>query len=108
MSAARARARARRPPLRCRARARADDLLQKNCCSFSRDFAISLGVGDVPSWIDRLAKWGTALQGPKKGQLPKPTEMDMRFMEHVMASRVQSRFRMRKWHRLINAAKSKR
>ena len=30
------------------------------------------------------------------------------FMEHVMASRVQSRFRMRKWHRLSKAAKSKR
>ena len=59
---------------------------------------------------ERMAsqEWGSALQGPKKGQLPKPTEMDMRFMEHVMASRVQSRFRMRKWHRLIKAAKSKR
>ena len=86
--------------------ARADDLLQKNCCSFSREFALSLGVGDVPSWIDRLAKWGTALQGQKKGEVTKPSDQDLLFMEHVMASRVQSRFRTRKWQRIVKALKA--
>ena len=87
--------------------ARADDLLQKNCCSFSRDFAISLGVGDVPSWIDRLAKWGTSLDNAMHGKKAvdkrrssfKPTDVDTLFAEHIYASKMQQAFRARKLRR---------
>ena len=30
-------------------------VLSHNCCNFSREFAVALGVGNVPAWIDRLA-----------------------------------------------------
>ena len=60
----------------------------------------------MPSWIDRLAKWGTALQGQKKGEVTEPSDQDLLFMEHVMASRVQSRFRTRKWQRIVKALKA--
>lgn len=34
------------------------DLLHKNCCSFSNDFANKLGVGPIPSWVHSLAHAG--------------------------------------------------
>ena len=43
----------------------------------------------MPSWIDRLAKWGAALNVMEANTISKPTDRDMQFMEHVMASRVQ-------------------
>lgn len=37
------------------------NLLHKNCCSFSNSFAQKLGVGDIPAWVDHLAKVGASL-----------------------------------------------
>jgi len=34
------------------------DVLRKNCCFFSREFSIELGVGDIPSWVYSLANVG--------------------------------------------------
>lgn len=31
------------------------NLFHKNCCFFSREFAIQLGVGDIPEWVYSLA-----------------------------------------------------
>ena len=83
------------------------DLLRKNCCSFSREFALELGVGEVPAWIDRLAKWGAALSKKKKKAQPQPgdeewddpTDMNTLFMEHVVAARVQAKWRAKKGQR---------
>ena len=83
------------------------DLLRKNCCSFSREFALELGVGEVPSWIDRLAKWGTSLDNAMHGKKAvdkrrssfKPTDVDTLFAEHIYASKMQQAFRARKLRR---------
>ena len=83
------------------------DLLRKNCCSFSRELALELGVGEVPSWIDRLAKWGTSLDNAMHGKKAvdkrrssfKPTDVDTLFAEHIYASKMQQAFRARKLRR---------
>ena len=31
------------------------NLFRKNCCFFSREFAVELGVGDIPEWVYSLA-----------------------------------------------------
>jgi len=36
-------------------------VLRHNCCSFAREFAVELGLGGIPSWVDRLATVGSAL-----------------------------------------------
>merc|ERR1712039_1165335 len=36
-------------------------LLHKNCCSFSNVFAVELGVGEIPTWVHRLADAGASL-----------------------------------------------
>lgn len=36
--------------------ARTYNLFNKNCCFFSRDFCIQLGVGDIPHWVYILAE----------------------------------------------------
>lgn len=38
------------------------DMLRNNCCHFCNEFAIELGVGEIPSWTFRLAKVGAALK----------------------------------------------
>lgn len=38
------------------------DLLRKNCCSYSNELAIELGVGGIPDWVHSLAHTGAALQ----------------------------------------------
>eukprot|EP00392_Amoebophrya_sp_AT5.2_P005820 g5830.t1 len=37
------------------------DLLARNCCNFSDEFAQLLGLGGIPSWIHRFARWGNSL-----------------------------------------------
>ncbi|CAD7948595.1 unnamed protein product [Amoebophrya sp. A25] len=37
------------------------DLLERNCCTFSDEFAQLLGVGSIPQWIHRFARWGSSL-----------------------------------------------
>ena len=35
--------------------ARSYNLFRKNCCFFSQELAIQLGVGDIPAWVYSLA-----------------------------------------------------
>jgi len=37
-------------------------LLRRNCCSFSREFCLQLGVGEIPEWVYALAETGAALE----------------------------------------------
>jgi len=37
------------------------DMLNKNCCSFSDQFCIELGVGPMPHWVNRLARMGSVI-----------------------------------------------
>ncbi|CAE8680176.1 unnamed protein product [Polarella glacialis] len=37
------------------------DLLHRNCCHFADDFSQRLGVGNIPSWVYRLARIGASL-----------------------------------------------
>eukprot|EP00931_Biecheleriopsis_adriatica_P040857 TRINITY_DN23400_c0_g1_i2.p1 TRINITY_DN23400_c0_g1~~TRINITY_DN23400_c0_g1_i2.p1 ORF type:complete len:246 (-),score=68.63 TRINITY_DN23400_c0_g1_i2:16-726(-) len=40
------------------------DLLRRNCCSFSDEFCVQLGVGHIPAWVNNLAGAGaTVLDG---------------------------------------------
>lgn len=94
------------------------DILRKNCCSFSTEFAIELGVGPLPDWTDRLAKCGASLQDTFQGR-PTATATGMGedhdprsasknnadgryndlgslLLDHIMAVRLQSAFRARK------------
>ena len=87
------------------------DLLRKNCCSFSREFAYELGVGELPDWIDRLAKWGTEVDNAKRGEIVEvrgakleAKVVEATFFEHVMASRLQAKFRNRKMRRALEEA----
>jgi len=34
------------------------DLLTRNCCSFAEELCLRLGVGGLPSWVNRLAETG--------------------------------------------------
>jgi len=38
------------------------DLLRRNCCHFASDFTKRLGVGSIPSWINRAAKIGAGAE----------------------------------------------
>lgn len=42
------------------------DLLRKNCCHFSNEFAILLGVDPLPDWVLNLARVGTTLEETMK------------------------------------------
>jgi len=70
------------------------DLIRKNCCSFSKAFAVELGVGPVPAWSHRLADAGAALGVMKK--TVEDDDIDDVLFEHVMAVRLQRGFRARK------------
>jgi len=37
------------------------DLLRRNCCSFSDEFCVQLGVGNIPPWVKNLAGAGATL-----------------------------------------------
>lgn len=37
------------------------DLLRRNCCHFSNEFCIRMGVGTIPSWVTSLAGAGAAV-----------------------------------------------
>lgn len=37
------------------------DLLRRNCCTFSNEFCMRLGVGPVPTWVTNLAAAGATL-----------------------------------------------
>ena len=36
------------------------DLLHRNCCHFAEGFCVSLGVGAIPTWVNRAAKTGVS------------------------------------------------
>lgn len=42
------------------------DMVARNCCHFSREFSIGLGVGEIPRWLYRLADAGAAVEGGLK------------------------------------------
>ncbi|KAJ8613225.1 hypothetical protein CTAYLR_004514 [Chrysophaeum taylorii] len=97
------------------------DIIRKNCCSFSDEFTIELGVGQLPSWTNRLAKIGAALQDTLRLESNAASEAIERFvaddphydvtsllLEHVMAVRMQTAFRARKARRIHSATKSPR
>ena len=37
------------------------DLLHRNCCSFSNELCINLGVGPLPGWVNALAGTGAVV-----------------------------------------------
>lgn len=37
------------------------DLLRRNCCHFADDFSRRLGVGGIPGWVHRLARFGATV-----------------------------------------------
>lgn len=37
------------------------DLVKRNCCSFASELGENLGVGRIPSWIDRAARMGSVV-----------------------------------------------
>lgn len=39
------------------------DITSKNCCHFSNQFCVGLGVGEIPKWMYRLADAGAAVEG---------------------------------------------
>jgi len=39
------------------------DVLRLNCCHFADDFARRLGVGPIPAWVHRLARFGAGADG---------------------------------------------
>jgi hypothetical protein len=41
--------------------ARTYDLFRKNCCFFSKEFAVELGVGSIPDWVYSLANVGAVV-----------------------------------------------
>lgn len=45
------------------------DLLHKNCCTFSDEFAKKLGVGPIPEWVHRFAHTGAVLDDDAKAAL---------------------------------------
>ncbi|KAJ8604092.1 hypothetical protein CTAYLR_001740 [Chrysophaeum taylorii] len=82
------------------------DILRKNCCSFSNEFAIELGVGALPAWTNRLANIGAAVCGAGGAgttvnlchatfKQNDDIELTSLLLEHVMAVRMQAAFRSR-------------
>ena len=45
------------------------DLLRKNCCYFSEAFAVRLGVGYLPKWVNHLAHVGAVLDDESKAAI---------------------------------------
>ena len=43
------------------------DTLRRNCCNFSRELAIELGVGSIPKWVYSLAKAGAKVDDKLRG-----------------------------------------
>merc|ERR1712070_1000216 len=41
------------------------DILRHNCCDFSDDLCVRLGVGHIPHWVTNLADAGAALADKK-------------------------------------------
>merc|ERR1712070_650419 len=41
------------------------DILRHNCCDFSDDMCVRLGVGHVPSWVTNLADAGAKIANTK-------------------------------------------
>ena len=72
--------------------------MSKNCCSFSDAFAVQLGVGRIPAWVHRLADAGKAL-GLLQNADRNDDFTDIS-LEHVMATRLQRRFRERQAARM--------
>ena len=104
--------------------ARQYNLLRKNCCYFSQELAIQLGVGNIPSWVYSLAETGQQMEPyleryfkPKKKTgcgtnsatavptatatgIPKQANeaIDSRptiMLDHAMASRIQRSYRLK-------------
>jgi len=89
------------------------DLLRKNCCFFSREFAIELGVGSIPKWVYSLANVGKRIEEMRSGTKNAPLQpngtsvaeekkeeersiekdLENKTLDDVMASRVQNAFR---------------
>lgn len=102
------------------------NLLQKNCCTFSNEFAIELGVGPIPEWVHALAHTAVALNevlGRQERleerhlrttwrQLPVEEEdhcsasLPNLVLAHVMARRLQRAFWARKAQRVARGGKS--
>lgn len=101
------------------------NLLEKNCCTFSNEFAIELGVGPIPEWVHALAHTAVALNevlGRKERvkehhlrttwrQLPVEEDdhcsiLPNLVLAHVMARRLQRAFWARKAQRVARGGKS--
>jgi len=97
------------------------NLLRKNCCFFSHEFAIELGVGAIPEWVYSLADIGAwTNQFVLRKETPDKTEPRASFrktwrsveenhdgshphnfigdmtLAHVMAVRLQRKYRTRR------------
>lgn len=78
------------------------DILKKNCCFFCREFAILLGLGEIPNWTYRLANLGASLRDALHitpqvdDQL---VDINAVLIEHIMAVRMQRQFRARQARR---------
>jgi len=88
------------------------DLFKRNCCFFCREFAISLGLGEIPSWTYKLADLGATLRDalPLKSRPSisleeedadgdRGGEINAVLIEHIMAVRMQRTFRARRERR---------
>ena len=92
------------------------NLFHKNCCFFSRELAIELGVGTIPSWVYQLAVTAEPLepyfndycnkrragQEDPKNKVVKPlpdesaSQDNNRLVDHAMAARLQRSYRARR------------
>jgi len=90
------------------------DMLRKNCCTFSNEFAIELGVGEIPRWTHRLANLAASLKDTLHVESKtlesafsgeehdaddahvERYDLSTLLLEHVMAVRMQQAFRARK------------
>jgi hypothetical protein len=52
------------------------DMLCRNCCNFSEDFARELGVHEVPLWTGRLARIGSSIMSSTRSSDSAQTETD--------------------------------
>lgn len=99
--------------------ARSYNLFRKNCCFFSMEFAIELGVGTIPEWIYQMARTGefiepylieygkrqnaklqqqqqkkkVASREAAKKKVARESPAD-RMVDHAMAARLQRSFRV--------------
>lgn len=98
--------------------ARSYNLFRKNCCFFSMELAIELGVGQIPEWVYSLAQTGEFIEPylvqyakrqnakahdqrkARRGTVVEkveatPVSPPDRMVDHAMAARVQRSFRDR-------------